>query len=136
MVALGTGHPVEPFLEDRVLLVPKGKGQAEALFDIAEPGEAVLAPAVGAGAGLVVGQVVPRLDLLAAVVLPDRPPRPLAQVGTPAVPGTRLEEAVLRAPEGGHPLALLAPRGRVIRHEPSLSVDPRASRSQWFGASA
>src|SRR5206468_4958217 len=53
---------------------------------VGDPPEAVLAPAIGAGAGLVVGEVVPRIAVL-AVVLAHRAPLPLAQVGPPLLPG-------------------------------------------------
>ncbi len=48
VVALAVGQPVQALLEDGVLLVPHGQGEAQALVLVADPGEAVLAPAVGA----------------------------------------------------------------------------------------
>src|SRR5262249_33693080 len=59
VVAFGAAEAEEAFLEDGVAFVPQGEGEDEELVAVAEAGEAVLAPAVGAGAGVVVGEVVP-----------------------------------------------------------------------------
>ena len=61
VVGLGSGQAVGPLLQDGVLAVPERQAQAQPLLDVTEAGQAVLAPAVGLGAGMVVGQVVPRL---------------------------------------------------------------------------
>ena len=53
---------------------------------IAEAGDAVLAPAVGAAARVVVGKVFPGIAVR-AVVLPDRAPLPFAEIGAPFAPG-------------------------------------------------
>jgi hypothetical protein len=50
-----------------VLAVPQGKGKAQSLLLIADAGEAVLAPVIGARAGLVVREIVPRIADLAVV---------------------------------------------------------------------
>ena len=54
VVALAVGQAEQAFLEDRVLAVPEGQGEAEPLLVVGDAGQAVLAPAVGARAGLVV----------------------------------------------------------------------------------
>jgi hypothetical protein len=59
VVALVAGQPKEPLLEDGVALVPQADGQTQVLEAVADPGQAVLVPAVGAAAGVVVGEVVP-----------------------------------------------------------------------------
>ena len=86
VVPLAVGEPEEALLEDGVALVPEGEGKAEALLVVGDPAEAILAPAIGARAGLVVAEVVPRVAVL-AVVLAHRAPLPLAQVGPPLLPG-------------------------------------------------
>ena len=85
VVALAVGQAEEALLEDRVAAVPQGQRQAEALLVVADAGEAVLAPAVGAAAGVVVREVVPGVAV-GAVVLADGAPLPLAQVRPPAPP--------------------------------------------------
>ena len=59
VVAFAAGQPEEPLFEDRVLAVPQGQGKAEALLVVADAGDAVFAPAVGAAAGVVVGEIIP-----------------------------------------------------------------------------
>ena len=55
------------------------------LVGIAEAGETILAPAISAAAGHVVGEIVPGVAM-GAVILADRAPLAFAQVGTPAAP--------------------------------------------------
>src|SRR3954447_16869642 len=57
-----------------------------------------------------------------AVVLPDRSPCTLGQVGAPLVPRVGLEEVVLRTPGGlGEPTVLGGlPIGAIARHRESL----------------
>src|SRR5262249_61434408 len=86
VVALAVGQAEQPLLEDRVLPVPQGNAQAEQLLLVAQPSQAVLAPAVGAGGGHVVGEVVPGVAA-GAVVLADGAPLPLADVRAPPPPG-------------------------------------------------
>ena len=59
VVALAVGEPEDPLLEDRVGAVPQRERQAQPLALVADAGDAVLAPAVGARARLVVREVVP-----------------------------------------------------------------------------
>jgi len=86
VVALTVGQAEEPFLQDGILAVPQRQGEAETLVVVGDAGQAVLAPAVGAGAGLVVIEVVPGVAAL-AVVLADSAPLAFAQVGAPLLPG-------------------------------------------------
>src|SRR5262249_30627295 len=86
VVALAVGQAEQALFEDGVLAVPEGQGEAEALLIVGDAGQAVLAPAVGAGAGLVVGEVVPGVAAV-AVVLAHGPPLPLAEVRAPLLPG-------------------------------------------------
>ncbi len=95
MIALRPGQPEGALLQDRVAAVPQGQAKTQPLLNVAEPGQPVLAPAVGARPGLVVRQAVPCVAA-GTVVFPDRAPLPLADVRPPAVPVTRLAEAVLQ----------------------------------------
>ena len=52
---------------------------------VRDAGQAVLAPAIGPRPRMLVGEELPR-GAVGAVVLPHRPPLPLAQEGTPAAP--------------------------------------------------
>ena len=62
VVALAVGQSEEPLLEDRILAVPQSHAEAEALLVVGDAGDAVFAPAVGAGAGMIVGEEVPGVD--------------------------------------------------------------------------
>ena len=86
VVALAVGQPEEPLFENRILAVPEGEAEAEELLVVGNPGEAVLAPAVGARAGMVVREEVPGVAVL-AVVLSDGAPLPFTEVRSPLLPG-------------------------------------------------
>jgi hypothetical protein len=85
VVALGVRDTERTLLDDRVGAVPEREGEAEPLLVVAEAGEAVLAPAIGARARLVVAQVIPGIAGR-AVVLADGAPLALGEVRTPAPP--------------------------------------------------
>src|SRR3954470_436361 len=70
---------------------------------------------------MVMREVAPRVAAV-AVVLPDRSPGPLGQVGAPLVPRVGLEEVVLGTPGGlGEPTVLGgSPIGAIARHRESL----------------
>src|SRR5262249_19936970 len=86
VVALGIGEAEGALLDDRIDAVPEGEGKAEPLLVVRDAEEAVLAPAVGAGAGVIVGEIVPGAAVL-AVVLAAGAPLPLGQVRAPSLPG-------------------------------------------------
>src|SRR5262249_32635798 len=85
VIGLAVGQAEYPFLEDRVLAVPQGQRKAQSLLVVADPGEAVLAPVIGARASLIVAEIVPRIPAL-AVILADRPPLAFAEAGPPLPP--------------------------------------------------
>src|SRR5206468_2383634 len=90
VLPLAVGEAEHPLLEDRIAAVPEREREAEVLMFVREPGEAVLAPAVGAAPGMIVGEVVPG-GPVRAVVLPDRAPLAFGEVGAPPLPGARAE---------------------------------------------
>ena len=59
VVAFAVGEAEEPLLQDGVLLIPQGQCEAQVLLVIGNASDAVLAPAVGARAGLIVGEEIP-----------------------------------------------------------------------------
>src|SRR6266849_4827868 len=95
VVSLRAGEAEHALLHDGVGAVPEGEREAEELVVVADAGHAVLVPAVGAGAGMVMGEPRPGVAV-SAVVLPDRPPSPLGEVRPPPPPpqpGVGLREA-------------------------------------------
>src|SRR6185437_561241 len=120
VVALRPGQPEQPLLEKGIPAVPQRETDAEVLVDVAEPGQAVLAPPVSAGPGVIERQVVPRVAVL-AVVLADRAPLPLADVGPPCVPRAGLLQPVLKLAESGYPVAL---NGHAFPRLSSVRLSP------------
>jgi hypothetical protein len=57
VVALGIRQAEQPLLQDRVALVPQRQGQAQPLLVVADAGDAVLAPPVGARPRLVMTEI-------------------------------------------------------------------------------
>ena len=107
VVGLLPGQPERPLLQDRITAVPQRQPQAQPLLHIAEPGQPILAPPVGAGPGSIVRQVIPR-PAVRAVILPDRPPLPLADIRSPQIPVAGLPKPVLQLPEPSHPIPFSA----------------------------
>src|SRR5262249_33921232 len=113
VVALGAAKTEDPLLQDGVDAIPQAQREAESLALVADAGEAVLAPAIGAGARVIVRDVLPR-GPLRAVVLPHRAPLALREVGTPEAParasiscGETRAFGVLRRRRGtSHPVIL------------------------------
>ena len=85
VIALAAGEPEEALLEDRIAPVPQGQREAEPPVVVGDPGDPVLAPAVGARARVVVREEIPGRPV-GAVVLAHRAPLALGQVGPPAPP--------------------------------------------------
>ena len=68
-----------------IVLIPERKGKTELLLVVGYAGKSILAPAVCAGTGLVVGEVCPGISGI-AVILPDRTPLPFTQIRAPFLP--------------------------------------------------
>ena len=96
VVGFAVGEPEEALLEDGVPAVPQREGEAEPLLLVGDAPEAVLAPAIGPGAGVVVREEVPRVAVF-AVVLAYRPPLPFAEVRPPLLPGSPLLPSLLES---------------------------------------
>src|SRR3989442_15037093 len=94
VVPLAVGQSEQPLLEDRVATVPERQCEAQSLLVVGDACEAVLAPSVRARAGLIMGEVVPGVPIF-TVVLADRPPLALAEVGSPFLPGDLLVSSLL-----------------------------------------
>jgi len=85
VIALAVGHAEHPLLDYRVLAVPQRQRKTQPLVIVAETGEAVLTPVIGARAGLVVAEIVPSVPVR-AVVLANGAPLAFAEVGSPLPP--------------------------------------------------
>src|SRR5215469_15684005 len=85
VIGLAIGQTERPLLEYRVLAVPQRQRKTQTLLIVADTGETILAPVIGARAGLIVTEVVPRVSVL-AIVLTHRAPLALAEVRPPLPP--------------------------------------------------
>ena len=85
VVAFVAGQAEHPLLQDRIGAVPEREREAQLLALVADAGDAVLAPAIGARAGVIVAEAFPGGPVL-AVVFAHRAPLALAEVGSPAPP--------------------------------------------------
>ena len=106
VIALAVRQAEHPFLQNRIAFVPQRHAEAEVLFAVAEPREAVFVPAIRAAARVVVREVLPRVAV-GAVVLPHGAPGAIAHVGAPALPvglpGRCLDEAAAFCVSGHWP---------------------------------
>ena len=98
VVAFRPAQAEEPLLQNRVAPVPQGDREAEPPFPITQAEQAVFAPAVRAAARVVVREIVPGRPVL-GVILADRSPLPLGEIGPPALP-VALPPRVLFEPLG------------------------------------
>src|SRR5262249_9751220 len=95
MIALVVGESEEALFQDWIALVPESQCKAESLLVIRNAAQPILAPSIGARAGVVVWKVVPSVAIV-AVVLAHRPPLAFAKIRSPLLPwhaiGPRLIE--------------------------------------------
>src|SRR5947207_2512790 len=85
VIALRACETEEALLEDHVAAVPEGQREAESLVVVRDAGQAVLAPAVGARAGVIVREIFPG-RAPGTVIFAYGAPLPLGQVRAPAPP--------------------------------------------------
>ena len=85
VVALVSAEAEEALLEDRVVAVPQGGRETQAALAVGPALQAVLAPAVGAAARVVVGKGGPTVAVI-RVILAHGAPLALAEEGPPAPP--------------------------------------------------
>ena len=85
VVALRVGQAKQALLQNRIAPIPQRQREAETAFTIAQAEQTVLAPAVGAAAGVVVREIFPA-GPLRRVILAHGAPLPLGEVRAPALP--------------------------------------------------
>src|SRR5262249_17263043 len=86
MIALVVGESEEALFQNWIALVPESQCKAESLLVIRNAAQPVLAPSIGAGAGVVMWEVVPSVAIV-AVILAHRPPLAFAKIRSPLLPG-------------------------------------------------
>ena len=85
VVALTVGQAKHPLFEYGIYPIPQRQAKTKLLAVIRDSSQAILAPTISPRTCLVMGEIVPGVAIL-AIVLPDRAPLPLTQVGTPFLP--------------------------------------------------
>src|SRR5579864_9225426 len=85
MIAFVIGEPEQPLLQDRIALVPQGDAEAQVKMLVAKPADAVLAPAIGSAARVIMREIGPRIAIF-AVILAYRSPLAIADIGPPTPP--------------------------------------------------
>ena len=93
MIALRACQTKQPLLEYGIPAIPESQGKAHAPLVVADTRQAILVPAIGTGAGVLVGKIVPGFAGR-AVVFAHGSPGALADVRSPALP-VHLAEARL-----------------------------------------
>src|SRR5262249_5500062 len=85
MISLAAADAEEALLENRIATVPEREGEAETLVVVADTGDAILSPAIGAGAGMIVREEFPGFSA-GAVVLSGVSPASFGEIRAPAPP--------------------------------------------------
>src|SRR3989441_5897591 len=148
VIGFAVGEAEQTLLENRILAVPQGQREAQLLLVVGKTGQAVFPPTIGAGARLVVAEVLPRVAAF-AVILANGAPLPLAQIRAPLLPGkaslaVRFESKVLcchgrsfqlfRTVAQGRACNAPAPdRGRCPRWGGTVG-DCARDRQRWAGS--
>ncbi len=85
VVALFAGQPEETLFQNRVAAIPQRQGEADALVPVANAGQPVFVPPVGAQVRVFEREIAPSIAI-GAVVLAHCGPCALRQKRTPAIP--------------------------------------------------
>src|SRR5262249_38214680 len=88
VIALGTREPEQPFFQYAIAAVPQRQCETQPALAIANPEKSILAPAIGATAGMLVRKIAPGIAV-GGVVFADRAPLPLGEIRPPAFPVRR-----------------------------------------------
>src|SRR4249920_1611928 len=85
VVALAVREPEQTLLKNRVPAIPHGHAKAQQLLVIADTGNTIFTPAVGAGTRMVMSEIVPCIAIL-TVIFTDRAPLTFTEVRPPLFP--------------------------------------------------
>ena len=85
VIAFGVVQTEEPFLENRIAPVPHSQTETKPTLIIAETGDAIFAPAIGATARVVVWKIIPRCAT-GRIVFAHRAPLAFREVWPPRMP--------------------------------------------------
>jgi hypothetical protein len=89
VIPLAAGEPKHALFQNGVTSVPKRQCENKQLITIADPRNAVLTPAIGLAACLIMCEELPCVAI-AAIVLADASPTPIADVRSPSAPAVEV----------------------------------------------
>src|SRR5581483_5770308 len=85
MITLAIGESEQPLLENRIPRVPHREAYTQSLLAVRKPGDTVLSPTIGATAGVIVREIIPRIAVR-TVVFTHGAPLTLGEIGSPFLP--------------------------------------------------
>src|ERR1035438_6029581 len=111
VIPLRAGETEEALLQHRVFAVPKRQREAEPALAIGDAEQPVLAPTIGAAAGMVVREVIPD-RAVRRIILPHGGPLALGEIRAPAFPILFSRGVLRQAPD-------LSTHGYYLHHFPA-----------------
>jgi hypothetical protein len=126
VIALVSSEIKQALLEDGVSPVPEGKGKANQLVPIGEAPDAVLAPAVRAGTGMIVLEIFPRCAV-GTVVFSYSAPLALGEILPPPLPVSRTAPGLFEA------LLFLRHFGLLALKYMLAGITSGRQRRRWYG---
>src|SRR6476469_384038 len=96
MIPFAVRKTEQALFQDRVSSIPQSHRKTELLLVIGNTCQAVLAPPIRAGAGLIVIEVFPRIPIF-AVVLSNSSPLSFAQIRAPFLPRNAAFSRIVQA---------------------------------------
>ena len=85
MIAFRSSQPEQALLQNGIAAIPEREGKAKTLVIVGNAGDAVLGPAIGARAGMIMGEVIPS-GPIRTVVLARISPRTFGEIRSPTLP--------------------------------------------------
>src|SRR5271166_7859 len=85
MISFAASEAEHALFQNGIAAVPKCQCKNQQLIPIANPGNTILAPAIGLAACLIMGKKIPSVPVR-TIVLPNSSPGPVADVGPPFPP--------------------------------------------------
>src|ERR1700693_806062 len=118
VIAFAVSQAEQAFLKDGISPIPERDCEAELLGFVGDAGQTILAPAVSAGPGLIVREIVPCISSR-AVILADGAPLPFGEIRPPLEPWDWVAGCIsLAQAPGFYPV--------LLRHESPFSVSYRS----------
>src|ERR1700692_4821639 len=97
VIAFGPSEAEQALLQDRIAAIPEGESKTKPLVIVTDTGDAILGPAIGARASMIMREVIPS-GPIRAVIFTRISPGTFGEVGSPTspvfLPAVRLQNAI------------------------------------------